>query len=357
MIPMLDEKSDSIHREQGGGDTIQQMLELLLVPTTLEKASPNQIHYIGRIDQSSGVARSSWSATGVEVKAGGPNLEVKLASTGDDYVQVEVDGKPTVTFPVKGDGTFNIPLPAKGLHTVRLIKKTEAFVGVISWKSFSAATFARPESRKRRLEIIGDSISCGYGNLGASQNEHFATATEDAYQTYGSIAGRAVGAETWIHAWSGRKMSPDNTIPEIYDFTIPTEADRKWDFKGDIPQAILINLATNDFGPGNPEEKSWTGAYEKFIAKLRARAPKAVIYCATGSMMSDSYPPGNKALSTLKGYLDRMVARIGDSRVKRIDFDPQRLEDGIGSDWHPNVKTHTIMAAKVTDALRKDLGW
>ena len=52
-----------------------------------------------------------------------------------------------------------------------------------------------------------------------------------------------------------------------------------------------------------------------------------------------------------------MVARIGDSRVKRIDFEPQRIEDGIGSDWHPNVKTHTKMAAVLTEALRKDLGW
>ena len=280
-----------------------------------------------------------------------------MASTGTDFVQVEIDGKPTVTIPVTGDGTFNIGLPGTGLHRVRFIKKTEAFVGIISWKSFRAATFARPDSPKRHLEIIGDSISCGYGNLGPNQNAHFSADTEDAYQTYGSIAGRAVNAETWIHAWSGRKMAPDNTIPDIYDLTIPTEADRKWSFQGDAPQAILINLATNDFGQGNPEEKSWTAAYEKFIARLRARAPKAMIYCATGSMMSDAYPPGNKALSTLKGYLDRMVARIGDTHVKRIDFDPQRMEDGIGSDWHPSVKTHTIMAAKLTEALRRDLGW
>ncbi len=333
------------------------MLELLLIPTTLVDALPSQIHYIGRMDQSSGVARSSWSATGIEVKVGGANLEVKLASTGTDFVQVEIDGKPTQTFSVKGDGTFNVALPSLGFHRVRLIKKTEPFVGVVSWKGLRAAKFGQPELPKRHLEIIGDSISCGYGNLGANQNEHFSADTEDAYQTYGSIAGRAIGAETWIHAWSGRKMAPDNTIPEIYDLSIPTEPTEKWNFNGDVPQAILINLATNDFGKGNPEEKAWTAAYSSFISKLRARAPKAFIYCATGSMMTDSYPPGNNAFSTLKGYLDRMVVRIADPRVKRIDFEPQRMEDGIGSDWHPNVTTHTKMAAVLAAALRKDLGW
>jgi hypothetical protein len=331
-----------------------------LLATTLQVSAGDSVCYIGRVDLTAGAARSSWSATGVELKVSGEKLQATLASPGDNYVQVEVDGQPVVTWHVKGDGTFTISLPKTtrtGWHRVRLIKKTEPFVGVITWKEFRADRFARPDAPKRRLEIIGDSISCGYGNLGANQNEHFATDTEDAYQTYGSIAGRAVGAETWIHAWSGRKMALDNTIPEIYDLAIPTEPTTKWNFKEEAPQAILINLATNDFGKGNPDEKSWTAAYSAFIGKLRARAPKAFIYCATGSMMTDSYPPGNNALSTVKGYLNRMVARIADPRVKRIDFDPQRMEDGIGSDWHPNVKTHTKMAAVLTEALRKDLGW
>jgi hypothetical protein len=52
-----------------------------------------------------------------------------------------------------------------------------------------------------------------------------------------------------------------------------------------------------------------------------------------------------------------MVARIAEPWVKRGDFDPQRMDEGIGSDWHPNVKTHTKLAAVLPEALRKDLGW
>ena len=47
----------------------------------------------------------------------------------------------------------------------------------------------------------------------------------------------------------------------------------------------------------NPDEKGWTDAYKAFIQRLRKHYPKAAIYCASGSMMSDSWPKGQHALS------------------------------------------------------------
>jgi hypothetical protein len=152
-------------------------------------------------------------------------------------------------------------------------------------------------------------------------------------------------------------MWPDNTIPAIYDLVLPTQPTPTFNFKQPAPQAVVINLATNDFGPGNPDETNWTGAYEAFIKRVWAHYPKAIVYCATGSMMSDGFPPDRKALSTLVGYLQRMIARMDDKRLRLIQFDPQKMEDGLGSDWHPSVKTDGIMAAKLVAALKHDLGW
>jgi hypothetical protein len=74
-------------------------------------------------------------------------------------------------------------------------------------------------------------------------------------------------------------------------------------------------------------------------------------------MMSDGYPAGNNALTTLRGYLERMATRMKDKRLHVIEFDQQKIEDGIGSGWHPNVVTHQKMAARLEAALRKDLRW
>ena len=35
----------------------------------------------------------------------------------------------------------------------------------------------------------------------------------------------------------------------------------------------------------------------------------------------------------------------------------QKMENGIGADWHPSVKTHQKMADVIAAAIRKELGW
>lgn len=49
----------------------------------------------------------------------------------------------------------------------------------------------------------GDSISAGYGNECRSEREHYTPRTQNAFMSYGAIAGRSVGAEVRIVAWSG----------------------------------------------------------------------------------------------------------------------------------------------------------
>ena len=53
--------------------------------------------------------------------------------------------------------------------------------------------------------------------------------------------------------------------------------------------------------------------------------------------------------------------RFGHDRqgnVAMLEFETQNLErDGIGSDWHPNLKTHQNMADRLIAAIKTDLGW
>jgi hypothetical protein len=321
-----------------------------------------QVRYIGRFDRKDPLKpRCSWPATGVELLVRGKTLQVTYQEAGNDSYQIEIDGVPTVVTKLKdGENKFTYGLPSESKASrVRIIKRTESFVGTTAFSSFEAkgGKFMTPKAPLRRIEVIGDSISCAYGNEGKSQNEHFSPDTENAYLSYASIAARAVDADVSIIAWSGRKMWPDNTIPEIYDLTVPTDPSTTFDFKDPAPDAIVINLATNDFGQKPPEERPWTDAYAAFIARLRTHYPNAFIYPTIGSMMNDSYPNGVQSLTTLRGYLNRMVDRLNDPKVKIVEFETQKMEDGIGADWHPNVTTHQKMAAVLTERLRHDLKW
>ncbi len=329
-------------------------------------ATDTKLHYSGRFDTRDAKGpRCSWSACSVALKFKGAAANVKLNETGGNRFQVVVDGKPSnVLAPAKGSGVYalaaNLP---DGEHTVELVKRTEPNVGITQILGFqlsAGGTLLELTPSKRRIEVIGDSISCGYGNEGKDQNEHFKAETENAYMTYGAIAARELNADYVCAAWSGRKMWPNFTVPEIYDFALPTDKASTWDFTQQVPDVVLINLATNDFGKGNPDETKWCDAYKTFILHIRKNYPKAAIYCASGSMMSDGWPKDQKALSTLHRYLNSILEDLkksGETNVRFIAFDPQDQKNGLGSDWHPSIKTHEIMAAKFVAAIKKDLGW
>lgn len=334
------------------------VLPLLLAPIV---PTDGRIVYVGRFDQTDpAVARCQWSASEVRLRVKGTQLKAEIEEKGDDYWQVVVDGAPKqIWHPKEGVDTYTADLGVDAVHDIRLVKRTEPFVGTTGFRSFDApgGTFLRANTRRRHIEFVGDSITCAFGNEGANQDEHFKASTENAWLSYASITARNLDADVTILAWSGRKMWPNNTVPEIYDRILPTQETPKYDFRGPKPDVVVINLATNDFGPGNPEEKGWTDAYEAFIRRVWRSYPKAHIYTAIGTMMSDSYPVGTNSLSTLRGYLTRLNQRINDKRLHLVEMEVQKMEDGIGSDWHPNVVTHQKMATTLTAAIQKDLKW
>lgn len=342
-------------------------LSLEAETTPLPVAVPptdSHLRYVGRFDTHEAAGpRCSWSASTVMIKFQGTALNAKIVELGQNYWQVVIDGEPGAVLELmKGEHLYSVAAGLKdGEHTVELVKATEGFVGVTQFTGFQlnegAALLAVP-AKKRRIEVIGDSISCGYGNMAAAKEEHFSPKTENAYYTYGAIAARQVEADYSCVAFSGRKMWPDNTTPELYDRTLTFDPTNPWDFSKNTPDAIVVNLATNDFGRGIPDEAGWTAAYVGFIHRLREHAPKARIYCAIGTMMSD-FPP-NKPLTALRRYLDKIVAdcgAAGDANVSILDFGTQAPVNGIGADWHPSKKTQELMGAQLAGALKRDLGW
>ena len=82
-----------------------------------------------------------------------------------------------------------------------------------------------PAGAGRLIEVIGDSISCGYGNLGTLADTECFT-TESHWDTYESIAARALGAEVSTIAASGRGIirnyggDTGGTMPMLYERTI-----------------------------------------------------------------------------------------------------------------------------------------
>lgn len=333
------------------------------LPVEIPPTDP-AIHYVGRFDRTNPAGPScGWTASAIVVKFLGTDLNVKFNEDGQDFWQVLVDGKPTSVMELaRGEHVYQVAGGmAPGEHLIELVKRTEFPVGTTQFLGFQANEGGKllpvPEVT-RRIEVIGDSISCGYGNEAASEKEGFSPRTENGSIGYGAVAARAVGAEYVCIAISGKKLWPDNTIGAHYE-EITRGGKTKWDYSTPAPDAVIINLGTNDFAKVNPEEEPWTKAYKDLIAQVRRQYPKAHIYCALGTMMSE-WPPDRDPRKVITGYLQKIVAdenAAGDAKVHFLDFGVQKRENGLGANWHPSAKTDQIMGDQLAEALRKDLSW
>jgi endoglucanase len=120
------------------------------------------------------------------------------------------------------------------------------------------------------------------------------------------------------------------------------------------PQAVIINLGTNDFAMGDPGQSQFEGAYSAFIATVRGKYPDAWIFCAVGPLLFGTN------LATATNYIRAVVSSAqagGDAKVQFLDFGQQNTSLGTGCQYHPNTTEHQAMATKLVATLRVALRW
>lgn len=328
-------------------------------------AGPPAVRYVGRFDTSDPAGpKFGWSGSQIVARFTGTAVRVKLKANKDIQFAVVVDGgAPTLLKPTGASGTYPLASGlAAGTHEVVLWRRTEAFFNDAQFLGFEfdgGGLASPPPAPARRLEIVGDSITAGYGDEGTVATCSFSSDTENHYVSYGALAARAVGADLVTTPWSGIGMlrgydgSTTDQMPVLYERTIPTVGTSKWDFSRYVPDAVVINLGTNDFAKGDPGT-AYRDAYLKFVRRVRTAYPKAWIFPALGSMLSGA------ELDKARTYLQAVIATLageGDTRVSLLEFATQLASDGYGCDYHPNKTTHGKMAKVLQAALTAKLGW
>lgn len=316
------------------------------------------IQWVGRYDTSDPASmRAGWSGAGFVVRFDGTGASVVMDDAAR-YHTVLVDGvvQPTLaTF--GGEQTYVLAtgLPA-GEHTVELYRRTEGSFGptVIHEVQLEGELLAPPPVT-RRMEIVGDSITAGYGNEGISPCS-FSAETENHYLTYGAIAARAVGAELHTVAWSGKGIIYNygddvfEPLPEVYDRTVASEGaayDYAWQ-----PDVVAVNLGTNDFSTDNdPSQELFVSEYVAFLGHLRDVHPGSLLLVLNPSLYGDE-------ATMVEGYLMEVVSQrqaAGDADVAYADVNVTWL--GSGCDGHPDLATHAAMGERLTQELQSRLGW
>ncbi len=324
------------------------------------------VRWVGRVDTTSNPAqpRFAWSGTGFVARFSGTSLAAELAITGSAQIfKAVVDGAPQAPFTARV-GQMTYPL-ASGLaadaHTVELYRQTEGPQGesrLIGLTVGDGALMDPPAGASRLIEVIGDSITCGYGNLGKLADTECFT-TESHWDTYAAVAARALNAELSTVAASGRGVirnyagDTGGTMPKVYAQTLTNLATPLWDFHVE-PHAVVINLGTNDIsnGKGDPG-MPFRETYLALLQTIRTTYPHTFIVCIIAPLLNGG------ELNTITGHIRAAVdARnaAGDANVEFFSI-PAQTSDKYACQYHPNAAENMLMGELLAGELRAKLGW
>ncbi len=350
--------------------------------TTFIAPSDTNFSYLGRIDYSN-PASLHFVHTGVSIhfRFEGSTCIVHLKNKSKEkdsegnfyknYYNVIVDNKKSQLFAVSNaDETIRVKDLGKGIHDVIIFKRTEALVGegIFEGIDIEKDKTLLPIIDKRavKIEFIGNSITCGYGNEGTSKDCSFSPETENGYLAYGALTARKLNADYLAVAYSGKGMyrnhdgKTDNSMSLIYDRIFPDSASSpRWNNKRFQPNVVVVNLGTNDFVSGIPDSVIFVNTYVNFLKRLRSYYPSATIFCIDGPMINDSYPAGVKVFTKVKNYIlasKNKMKLIGDTKIYTFFATP--MEEGdYACDSHPNLKRHEKMAEELTKEIKRVMKW
>ncbi len=336
--------------------------------TRLIDADHPYIQFVGRFDFSNPQkVKFDWPGVFISTKFIGESIVVRLNDDSNEYSVVVDNSLPKLLRKDTAENLYSVEgLVDSVPHTITIHKRTETFVGVGEFEGFildGKGELLPPDKRpERRIEFIGNSITCGYGVEGDSPDCHFSPVTENANLSYAAIASRELNADYHLIAYSGRgvvrnygdsnKISVE-PMPALYDRICFNDTISKWDFTKWIPQVVVINLGTNDFSTQPfPDKNVFQNAYKNLIDRVRNLYPGVAVFCICGPMIEEPCKSYIKEVIILdqKGKRDRNVFFVEIPRSTLADAD-------WGCDWHPNVSGMIKIADILSSEIKARMNW
>lgn len=322
----------------------------------------------GRIERTAenGVILIS-SASSITFGFTGNLCEIALQSKNEyghhAYVSLELDGKYIGRLRVESQlKNYPIKVTTDKKHTLKIFKATEASTGGILFNGATAKLVPTTLKEKKRIEFIGNSITCGMGadviEIPCGQGEWFDQ--HNAYQAYGPVLSRNLDVDFQLSSVSGMGMyrnwndETEPVMPNVYgNLYLNDDASKPYSFNFK-PDIISIALGTNDFSEGDGTKarapfspEKFISNYVNFVRMLYKHNPNVQIVVVNSPMVN-----GEKD----KVFTD-CLEKIRDS-FKNKNFKPIQIFKFTavaphGCTTHPDAEDHKIMARQYEPFLKK----
>lgn len=311
-------------------------------------SNKDKIHIQGRsLDTSTGPS-FDWSASGIEFNATYMgSISVTGKANKDVTFRVYVNGKETgkIAF---GEKSATKELPGTEVDTlttahVRLVRVEYVKDGLATLKSVKLAGEIHEWTTKRKLiEFIGDSITCGYGSVtnddrkdGSRTFAYVSACTLDVDYSMVAISGIGVSKSTEQHS--------GNAIGDFYKYnTYYRSASTLYtpERKADL---VVVNLNTNDNGH-KATEADYKAKLKAFLADIRSIHGEDIEIVWILGQMTD-------VDTSVNGWLREVFEEYGGEAEGLYIVETTR--NNAGGSNHPNYYSHKKTAEHLVSFIEE----
>ena len=315
---------------------------------------------LGRVTRTDDGLLMDWSACGFSLRFAGSGISFAFMPHRADmpvYVMAILDGIRTKFAVDSGFERFMLACE-DGEHTLSFLRLSEGGdplvcreIRITAENGQSApALLPPPAPKERRIVYFGDSITCGYGNLGDPRSG-FYTCEEDPTLAYAYRSAELCDADAELVSISGQGVVLNcngdigTPIPTFYKWqsrTLQTPCDFSLQ-----PDVVVVNAGTNDGGAGHVSQEAMFEGACAFVKNLRLAYPKAEIVWFYG-LMGEVY---GEALTKAEAVLADTDARFTYVPCDMIYGKPGE----VGANGHPSVegaeRGAQVLAAKIKEIM------
>ncbi len=231
-----------------------------------------------------------------------------------------------------------------GKHTFAIYRQSEHSFGEVGIcaLSYEGEMLDKPADKELYIEFIGDSISCGYGNLGNASQGDGAALWSDGTQAYTYLTAQALNADWSTVSWSGLGCKygySDTTMQDVYPAQrYNYDKTTQYDFAVE-PDVVILALGTNDNSiQGNATLKR-AGLVE-MLELVRAKNPNAPIVWIHGMMTNG-----------VSSMIEEIVAEFGGADAGY--YACRLTQNNAGGGAHPSLAGQQTFANELVAFLQE----
>ena len=233
------------------------------------------------------------------------------------------------------------------LHEIRILKQTEPQNSLCLMKSmsFNGTLCTAVKDDELYIEFLGDSITCGYGNLTqGGGNETGSAFYQDGTKTYAFLAAEQLGADASVISCSG--IGIDKGWTSFNEMAFYTKAsyfrDKTTEYSFSnvrVPDVVVINLGTNDNSRGSTEAQFKQNAKELINFIRKSYGNNVSIVWAYNMMGDCCFEWTSAVLAELGGEANGL-------------YSVQLVQNNAGGNGHPTLQAQIDNAAKLAEFIK-----